>query len=93
MARPVITTDVPGCRAVVEDGATGFSCQVRSATSLAEACLKFLQLTSTAQEQMGHAGRAKMEREYDQRFVVEAYREAVDQNLKHALGVPAFGTS
>ena len=93
MARPVITTDVPGCRAVVDDGVTGFSCEVRSATSLAEACLKFLQLTATTQERMGHAGRAKMEREYDQRFVVETYREAADEILKHALAMPALGTS
>ncbi|MHA6334529.1 glycosyltransferase family 4 protein [Qipengyuania sp. CAU 1752] len=93
MARPVITTDVPGCRAVVENGVTGFSCQVRSATSLAEACLKFLQLAATAQRQMGEAGRVKMEREYDQRFVVEAYRDATHELLKHAKETPALAAS
>ncbi|MBY6016091.1 glycosyltransferase family 4 protein [Qipengyuania gaetbuli] len=93
MARPIITTEVPGCRAVVEDGVTGFSCQVRSATSLAETCLKFLELAATAQEQMGEAGRAKMERQYDQRFVVEAYRNATDAILKTASETPALATS
>lgn len=93
MARPVITTDVPGCRAVVDDGVTGFSCQARSATSLAEACLKFLQLAASAQKQMGDAGRAKMERQYDQRFVVEAYRNSTKAILKTAPENRALATS
>lgn len=88
MARPVITTDVPGCRAVVDHGVSGFSCQVRSATSLAEACLTFLQLGPGAREQMGQEGRAKMEREYDQRFVVGAYRGALEELLEPSLGHP-----
>ncbi|MFK4002574.1 glycosyltransferase family 4 protein [Qipengyuania sp. NPDC077563] len=79
MARPIITTDVPGCRAVVEDGITGFICEARSGTSLAEACLKFLKLGVNAQKRMGEAGRAKMEREYDDHFVVEAYRKAINE--------------
>src|SRR5699024_11014592 len=37
MARPVIATDVPGCRAVVEDQVTGLFCEAQSADSLARA--------------------------------------------------------
>lgn len=77
MARPLITTDVPGCRAVVEDGKTGFLCEVRSADSLAATCDKFLRLGFAERAAMGRAGRAKMENEYDQRIVVGAYRSAI----------------
>ncbi|MDP2083924.1 MAG: glycosyltransferase family 4 protein [Gemmobacter sp.] len=77
MARPLIATDVPGCRAVVEQGKTGFLCQVRSAESLADACQRFLDLPPGDRAAMGRAGRAKMEREFDQRIVVEAYRSAL----------------
>jgi glycosyltransferase involved in cell wall biosynthesis len=77
MARPVITTDVPGCRAVVDRDVSGFLCEVRSAESLAAAIERFLALPLTAQQAMGNAGRAKMEREYDQSIVVDAYREAI----------------
>lgn len=77
MARPLIATDVPGCRAVVQDGITGFLCQMQSAESLAEACLRFLALAPEQRRSMGLAGRQKMEREYDQALVVAAYQQAL----------------
>lgn len=77
MARPLIATDVPGCRAVVDHGVTGFLCDVRSADSLATAMLRFLDLPPGQQTQMGQAGRARMEREYDQKLVVQAYADAI----------------
>lgn len=77
MARPLIATDVPGCRDVVDDGLTGFLCTVRDAGSLAEAIRRFLGLAPGQRAEMGQAGRAKMERDYDQRLVVQAYVEAL----------------
>jgi len=35
---------------------------------------------------MGQAGRAKMEREYDQAIVVDAYREAIARLVKTQQG-------
>ncbi|WP_284260817.1 glycosyltransferase family 4 protein [Roseicyclus amphidinii] len=77
MARPLVATDVPGCRSVVADGETGLLCDVRSAESLAEACLRMIALGPSGRAAMGMAGRRKMEREYDQAIVVQAYRDAV----------------
>lgn len=77
MARPLIATNVPGCRAVVDRDISGFLCEVRSADSLARAMDRFLALTPKEREAMGRAARAKMEREYDQAFIVEAYRAAL----------------
>jgi glycosyltransferase involved in cell wall biosynthesis len=79
MARPVIATDVPGCRAVVDGGVSGFLCTVRSADSLSAAIERFLALPPDAQREMGAAGRTKMEREYDQALVIDAYRKAMAQ--------------
>ena len=84
MARPLIASDVPGCRSVVEHGATGFLCDVRSGESLAQACLAFLGLPRDARIAMGKAGRAKMEREFDQAYVVDAYRWAIADALQHS---------
>jgi glycosyltransferase involved in cell wall biosynthesis len=81
IGRPVIATDVPGCRTVVDCGVSGFLCEVRSAKSLAAAIERFLALSSEKQQAMGQAGRAKMEREYDQAVVVQAYREAIESLL------------
>lgn len=78
MARPLIATDVPGCRAVVDRDVSGFLCEVRNAESLADAMERFLGLSPEAQQAMGAAGRAKMEREYDQALVVDAYRAALE---------------
>jgi len=78
MARPLIATDVPGCRAVVDHNVSGFLCEVRNADSLVAAMARFLSLSPAAQQTMGAAGRAKMERQYDKALVVDAYREALD---------------
>lgn len=77
MGRPVIATDVPGCRAVVDRDRSGFLCEVRNAPSLAEAMGRFLALSPSERAAMGVAGRAKMAREFDQALVIDAYREAI----------------
>ena len=86
MARPLIATDVPGCRAVVDRNVSGYLCDVKSAESLAECMERFLALSPEAQRAMGAAGRTKMEREFDQRLVVDAYREALDLVIGHRGG-------
>lgn len=81
MARPVIASDVAGCRSVVDDGVTGFLCEALSGESLAAACLRCLELPREAQVTLGKAGRDKMEREFDQALVVAAYRQAIAEVL------------
>ena len=77
MARPAIASDVPGCNAVVRDGETGLLCEVRSARSLAQSCRQFIALPRERKLAMSRAGRELMEREYDERLVVEAYEKAI----------------
>lgn len=77
MGRPVVTTDVPGCRAVVDDGISGLLCQVRSAASLADAFRRFAALSPGERQAMGDAGRTKMEAEYDVSIVIDRYRQAI----------------
>lgn len=81
MARPLIATDVPGCRSVLEDGVSGILCEVRSGESLAAACLAFLSLSLEEQAAMGRAGRVKMETAFDQALVVRAYRDAITSEV------------
>jgi glycosyltransferase involved in cell wall biosynthesis len=75
MARPLIATDVPGCRDVIEDGVTGLLCEVRSARSLADAMERMLAMTAGDRAAMGEAGRRKVEAEFDQRLVAKTYLE------------------
>ena len=79
MGRPAITTDVPGCRAAVDDGLTGLLCASRSANSLADALLRFEDLDTNARLKMGEAAREKAVREFDQRAVNAAYFAALER--------------
>lgn len=79
MARPLIATDVPGCRSVVEDGVTGLLCAPRDAASLHAAMARMADMSAAARAAMGQAGRAKMEDEYDVAHVIAAYRVALGE--------------
>jgi glycosyltransferase involved in cell wall biosynthesis len=73
LARPIIATDVPGCRQVVESEKNGFLCRVRDADSLAEKMRAMIEVGAEARAIMGMNGRWKMERDYDQALVIAAY--------------------
>ena len=77
-ARPIITTDRSGCREVVEDGVNGFMVKQRDSQDLIEKIGKFLALTHEEKKQMGLAGRAKVEKEFDRQIVVEAYLKEME---------------
>ena len=79
--RPVITTDVPGCRETVDDGVTGLLVRPRDTDDLVAKIRQFLSLTHEQRRQMGVCGREKMEREFDRQIVVKAYLDELD-NLK-----------
>lgn len=77
MARPIVTTDVPGCRSVVDDERTGYLCDVRSGKNLAAACLKIAAQTPEERTAMGQAGRLKIETEFNQNIIIDAYEQAL----------------
>jgi glycosyltransferase involved in cell wall biosynthesis len=61
--RPIVTTDVPGCREVVRDGDNGLVVPPRSADALSDALGHLLERPAL-QQQMGARGRARAEREF-----------------------------
>ena len=75
--RPVITTDVPGCRETVDDGVTGYLVDAKSLDSLIAAIEKFIALPYSEKVLMGQEGRKKVEREFDREIVVKAYMEEI----------------
>ncbi|BAW01137.1 galactosyltransferase [Thermus thermophilus] len=64
MARPVITTDAPGCRETVVDGVNGFLVPPRDPEALAEAMERFIQDPSLV-ERMGRESRKLAEERFD----------------------------
>lgn len=73
MGRPLIATDVPGCRQVVDDGVNGFLCEAHNPASLADAMKRFVDLPEEEHSAMGAASRRKIEAEFSEALVIGAY--------------------
>lgn len=78
MARPIIATDVVGCRDAVDDRRTGLLCEVRSPASLADKMRAMVAMSAADRVRMGAAGRLKMETEFDEQLVINKYLQALD---------------
>jgi glycosyltransferase involved in cell wall biosynthesis len=78
MARPLIASDVPGCRDVVRAGINGFLHPARNAEALADTMLEFIALSDASRATLGHESRALAEREFDERLVIAAYLRAIE---------------
>jgi glycosyltransferase involved in cell wall biosynthesis len=61
--KPLVTTDVPGCREVVRDGENGLLVPPRDPQALAKALERLLR-DSELRRQMGLRGRARVEQEF-----------------------------
>lgn len=77
--RPVIASDIPGCRECFEDEVGGYSIKVKDAEDLILKMERFLNLTYDEKQEMGLQARKYVEQRFDRQQVVEAYmRELVD---------------
>lgn len=76
MGRPLITSDIPGCREAVLDGRTGLLCTPGSADSLYEKMKEFCEMSWLKKEEMGRNARKLMELRFDRNKIIE---ETVEQ--------------
>lgn len=79
MAKPIITTDAPGCRETVDDGVTGFLCGLRDASDLADKMLRMIEMDHNDFQAMGQRAREKMMHEFDERIVINRYLDVVGE--------------
>lgn len=77
MARPLITTDAPGCRECVAPSVNGFLVPLRDAEALAEAMRRIVALPDDERLAMGAASRARIERDFSEQRVIAAYLEVL----------------
>lgn len=78
--RPIITTNRPGCREIVDKNINGLIVKQRDASDLIEKIEHFIILPYEQKKQMGLAARLKVEQEFDRQIVVHAYLQAI-QNI------------
>ncbi len=76
--RPVITTDVPGCRETIDDGITGFMVKSHDSGDLTDKVERFISLSYEKKMEMGLAARKKVEREFDRNIVINAYLKELE---------------
>ncbi len=67
--RPIVTTDVPGCREIVHDGENGILVEARNSTALADALARLL-ADRELRKWMGRRGRERVLNEFSQEIVV-----------------------
>ncbi len=75
--RPVLASDIPGCKEIFDDGVTGIGYASRSEEELYKAIEKFIAMPYEARKQMGEKGRQKMKAEFSRQVVIDAYKEEI----------------
>ncbi len=84
--RPIVTTDVPGCREVVHHEQNGLLVPVRDANRLADA-LQRLMLDGGLRQRLGACGRERAEREYSSDVVndqiISTYVRMLAERTRH----------
>ena len=73
MGRPVIATDVPGCRDIVQDDITGYLCKSKSTKDLIDKIQLFLKITPNKRMQMGKNARKIILDRFDQKIIIDKY--------------------
>jgi len=84
MSKPIITTDVTGCRDVVDDGENGYLVPPKDSKSLSIAIEKMIALSDEERRVMGQKGRIKVIDEFDEKIVIKHYLNVINKECKLA---------
>lgn len=71
--RPVLASNINGCKEIVEEGVTGFLFNPTDILSLTNTMIKFIELPYEQKRNMGINARTKMEKAFDRQKVVDVY--------------------
>ena len=71
--RPVLASDIPGCKETFDEGISGLGFQPRNGDSLVKTVKRFLSLNFDEREAMGIFGRKKVEGKFNRQSVIDSY--------------------
>lgn len=77
--RPIITTNRPGCREIIDDGVNGYIVNQKDSEDLIEKIEMFLCKTVEERKQMGLAGRVKVEKDFNRQIVIDKYLGEIEK--------------
>jgi glycosyltransferase involved in cell wall biosynthesis len=78
MAKPIITTNVPGCKDTLINGLTGFLCEPANVDDLANKINSFLLLSNEERLHMGSRGRQFIQENFDESIVIKKYLNIIN---------------
>lgn len=76
--RPIITTNRPGCREIVEDGINGYIVKEKDSADLIDKIEKFIFLSFEERKKMGINARKKVEKDFDRQIVINKYLDEIN---------------
>jgi glycosyltransferase involved in cell wall biosynthesis len=77
MGLPSVTTDVPGCRNIIEDGFNGIICEVKNSLALQQAMQKLLDMPAGDRQRLADNARQYVQENFDEGLVVEAAMQVI----------------
>ena len=75
--KPIITTDVPGCREAVEENVNGYIVPARDSKALADAMQRYLELSDDCKKQFSDNSRKRAVNKFDIKSVLAVYDNIV----------------
>ena len=88
MGRPIVSTDAPGCKQLLQDGNTGIMCKASDANSLLEGMREMLEMSEITKEAMIKRAYRLVVEGYSVDRVIDTYLEEIALTIKH--GLPKF---
>ena len=76
--RPVLATNVSGCRETFLEGKSGIGFSKESSQDLIQAIRKILAMTEEQRRDMGAAGRAYVEERFDRQIIIDTYEKEIE---------------
>ena len=79
MELPVIATNVPGCRSIIEDGFNGFLFLPKNIESLVEALKKIINMSVKNRKEMGNNGRRLIKQKFSEEIVIQEILKNIEE--------------
>jgi len=83
IGRPVIVSDVPGCRDIVDHKTNGLLCKVKSSEDLARKMITMMRISQDTRNKLAKNGRKKVESLFDEKIVIKAYLKVIKDIVSH----------
>lgn len=81
MGKPLIASNIPGCKEIIRNGYNGYLFEVGSSTDLKDKIFKFIKLSKKEKEVMGMNSRKIVETEFDRNIIIDEYINAINNIL------------